>query len=150
MVGETLEILVDKRLGDRSWITNKREEIQGQNEETCHLQFMQTRWQLASPCLEEQSQRLPMTWPKCLGRGIHLTVPPSLRSIDNPPSSAPFSSSSSDSSGSPSLESLMEPELGYEASLSSDADDKYIYINNNFWRSISCISLQPMLSFVYI
>ena len=50
---------------------------------------MQTRWQQASPHLEEQPQRLQVSWPKCLGRGIHLTLPPSPRSIDNPPSSAP-------------------------------------------------------------
>ena len=65
-----------------------------------------------SPRMEEALQRLPTTWPRCLGRGAPICsfLPP----LPTP------SSTSSNSSEPPSLESLTELESGYEASVSSD------------------------------
>ena len=119
--GDTLRILVEKqperRPGDRQWTSDKKEV------ESCHMESIRTQWQQTGPCLEGQPLRQPGTWPNCLGRGIHITLPFSPRSVHNPPSPVP-SSSSSDSSGPPSLESITEPESGYEASvfLSSDTE----------------------------
>ena len=72
-----MEILVDKRPGDGQWTTSQKQETQRQNEETCQLKSVWTKWQQVSPHLEEQPQRQPVSWPKCLGRGICLTPPPS-------------------------------------------------------------------------
>ena len=44
MVGGTLEILVDRRLGDRPWTISQKEEAQCQNDETCHLKSVRTKW----------------------------------------------------------------------------------------------------------
>ena len=119
---ETLEILVDKRPGDRQGTQIQKEETQHQKEETCHMESVQTKWQQGSTKLEQQPQRQLVSWPKCFGRGICLTLPPSPRSIDNPPSPLQSPFLSSDSSGPPSLESITGPELGYKASLSSDTE----------------------------
>ena len=98
---ETLEILVDKRPGNGQWTQSQKEETKCQKEDTCHIESVWTKWQQVSPCLEDQPQRQPVSWPKCLDRGICLTPPPSPRSIDNPPSSVPSPSFSSDSFGPP-------------------------------------------------
>ena len=98
-----LNILIEKRPGDRQQTTDKMKI------ENCHMESIWTQWQQL------------VTWPKCLGRGIHLTLPSSTRSVVKPPSPVP-SSSSSDSSGPSSLESMTEPESGYEASISSSPD----------------------------
>ena len=79
---------------------------------------IRTWYQQNGPRDKEAPQRWPITWPKCLGRGA-----PTCSFW--PPSSTP-STTSSDSLGLPSLESLTDPELGYEAlvssTLSSDTD----------------------------
>ena len=41
---ETLEILVDKRPGDRQWTQSQKEETQSQKEETCHMGSVWTKW----------------------------------------------------------------------------------------------------------
>ena len=74
--------------------------------ESTRTQYCQT-----SPQTEEAPQILPITWPRCLGRGA-----PACNF--QPPSPTP-SSTSSDSSEPPSLKSLMEPESRHEVSVSS-------------------------------
>ena len=117
--GDTLGILVEKqperRPGDKQW-TSDKEEV-----EPCHMESIRTQWQQTGTHLEGHPLRQPGTWPKCLGGGIHITLSSSPRSVDNSPSPIP-SSSSSDFSGPPSLESIMEPESGYEVSMSSSSD----------------------------
>ena len=70
-----------------------------------------TRYCQMSPQMEETPQRLPTTWPKCLGKGAPVCS-------FQPPLPTP-SSTSSNLLQPPSLESLTEPESGYEASVSS-------------------------------
>ena len=70
-----------------------------------------TQYCQMSPWPEETPQQLPTTWPKCLGRGAPICS-------FQPPLPTP-SSTSSNSLGPPSLESLIGPESGYEASISS-------------------------------
>ena len=65
-----------------------------------------------SPRMGEAPQRLPTTWPQCLARGALI--------CSFQPPSPTVSSTSSDLSEPPSLESLAEQESGYEASVSSD------------------------------
>ena len=60
------------------------------------------------PHAEELPQRLPGAWPNCLGRGFHIN-PPTPPRIEVQAPSPTSSTISSDSSGCPSLESLMEP-----------------------------------------
>ena len=74
-----------------------------------------------APNAEELPQRLPDTWPNCMGRGVHIN-PPSPPRIEAQAPSPTLSTTSSDSSGPPPLESLMESESGYEASISSSPD----------------------------
>ena len=75
-------------------------------------------YQQTGPRGKEIPQRWPITWPRCLGRG---TPTCSFRLLSPTPSTT-----FSDSLGPPSLESLTDPELGYEAlvssTLSSDTD----------------------------
>ena len=91
--------------------------------EDSHMESTQTHWQQMGPHLKVTPQRLPGIWPKCLGRGVCLNPPYSPRIEVQPPSPTLYTTSS-DSSGPPSLESLMEPESGYEASVSLSPDTK--------------------------
>ena len=75
------------------------------------IKSTRTRYCQMSLRIEEAPQRLPTTWPQCLGRGAPTCS-------FQPPSPTP-SSTSSNSLEPPSLESLTEPESGYEASVSS-------------------------------
>ena len=75
------------------------------------IKSTRTQYCQMSPRTHKAPQRLPTTWPWCLGRGAPTC---SFR----PPLQTP-SSTSSDLSELPSLESLTEPESGYEASVSS-------------------------------
>ena len=120
--GETLEILPERRPGDQQQTSDQS------GIKNCHMESICTWWQQLEPHLEEPSQRQPMTWPRCLGRGIHLNLPTSPKSVAQPIPS----SSSSDSSGPPSLESITEPESGYEVSVSSASDTEWEKSNSLF------------------
>ena len=79
-----------------------------------------TRTQNAGPHPQgvDPSFRHPISWPKCLGRGLPAASPP----FEPTPSSS-LTSSNTDSSGPPSLESVTRPESRYEASpLSSNTE----------------------------
>ena len=75
------------------------------------IESTRTQYHQMSHRNDKAQKRLPTTWPWCLGRGAPTC---SLR----PPSPTP-SSTSSDSSEPPSLESLTELESWYEALVSS-------------------------------
>ena len=82
----------------------------------CNLESVQTQSRTPSP--QSQGTKLPMrwpvSWPKCLGRGLpHApTTPPPM----------PSSCSEPDSSCLPSFESITRPESSYEASDSFSTD----------------------------
>ena len=115
--GETLQIMTEGRPGD--WqLTSDQPGI-----EDSHMESTQTWWWQMGPHVEETPQRLSGTWPKYLGRGVHIN-PPSLPRIEAQPPSPTLSTTSSNSSGPPSLESLTELESGYEASVFSSSDTK--------------------------
>ena len=82
----------------------------------CHLESIQTRSRTPRPQSQETRppMRWPISWPKCLGRGLP-HAPPT-------PLPMPSSSSNWDSSSLPSLESITRPESGYKASDSSNTD----------------------------
>ena len=82
---------------------------------------------------EVAPQWWPTTWPWCLGRGAPTC---SFR----PPSLAPLTTSSN-SSGLPSLESLIDPESGYEALASSTLSSNMDWIT----CLIALLSLDPDL-----
>ena len=107
--GATLEIMVqmDRCPGHRPG-TNNESPHDDDNRDT---ESTQTQYCQMGPWPEETPHRLPTTWPRCLGRGasVHSFQPPS----------PTLSSTSDDSSGPPSLESLTKLESGYEASVSS-------------------------------
>ena len=110
---ETLKIMTermpDRRPGDQ------QQTMDQPDSESSHMESIQTQYQQVGPCLDATPQRLPVTLPKYLGRGMSPRIEAQL------PSPAP-SLTSSDSSRPPSLESLTEPESGYEASISSSLD----------------------------
>ena len=110
--GATLKIMaqMDRCLGHR-------QETDKVTTDTCDYdngdtESTRTQYHQMSPWPEATPQQLPTTWPKCLGRGA------SMHCSFLPPLPTP-SSTSSNSSGPPSLESLTELESGYEASISS-------------------------------
>ena len=82
----------------------------------CNLESVCTWSRTPSLRLQESEppMRWPIAWPKCLGRGLPHAPP-------TPPSIL-TSSSESDSSSLPFLESITEPESSYEASDSSSND----------------------------
>ena len=71
-----------------------------------------TQYHQLHPQMKEAPQRLPITWPWCLGRGAPV--------CSFLPSSPTPSSTSSNSLETTSLESLTKPESVYGASVSSD------------------------------
>ena len=109
--GVTLEIMVqmDRCQGHRQETGNMTSDIcdyeNGDTEST------KTWYHHVSSWPEQTPQRLPTTWPKCLGRGAPVC---SLW----PPSPTPYSTSSN-SFVPPSLESLTELESGHESPVSS-------------------------------
>ena len=112
--GETLQIMVERNPGDPQLTMDWPRMGDSSMEST------QTWWRWMGPHAEETPQRLPETWPNCLG-GVCMN-PPSPPRIEAQAPSPTLSTTSSNSSGLPSLESLTEPESGYEASVSSSPD----------------------------
>ena len=113
--GATLAIMVqmDQCPGRRPGIDQEtRDQKTLCNYDHGDIESTRTQYCQPSPRMEEALQRLPTTWPWCLGRGAPICS-------FQPPLPTP-SYTSSDSSEPPSLESLTEPESGYEASVSSD------------------------------
>ena len=115
--GATLEIMteMDRQPGDRLGTLDYPKTFDNSDQDNRHTESIRIWYHQMGPNPEAIPQQLPETWPKCLGRGTPLKLE------SWPPSPAP-SSTSSDSSRPPSLESLTEPESGYEASISSDTD----------------------------
>ena len=112
--GATLEIMakMDRSPGHRPEAVNYPTTSDTFDKDNGDTESIRTSYCQMSPCPEAIPQWLPNTWPKCLGRCVPLHC-------NSQPPSATLSSTSSNSSGPPSLESLTEPESGYEALISS-------------------------------
>ena len=110
--GATLEIMaqMDRHQGHRQETVNMTSDICDQD--NGDTKSTRTQYHQMSPHAEAIPQWLPNTWPECLGRSAPMHCSFQL------PSPTP-SSTSSDLSGPPSLESLAGLESGYEASISS-------------------------------
>ena len=115
--GATLEIMteMDRWLGDRTGTVDYPNICANPDQDNRHTESIRALYHQMGPHLEAIPQQLLETWLKCLGRGAPL------KWDSQPPLPTP-SSTSSDSSGPPSSESITKPESGYEASLSSDMD----------------------------
>ena len=119
--GATLEIMaeMDWHPGHRPETANYPMTSDTFDKDNGYTESTRTLYHQMNPHPEVIPQWLPNTWPKCLGRGAPLHC------NSWPPSPTP-SSTSSNSSGPPSLESLTKPESGYEAmkssTMSSDTD----------------------------
>ena len=112
--GAMLEIMaqMDRHPGCRLETINYPMTSDTFDQDNGDTESMRTQYCQMSPCPEALPQWLLNTWLKCLGRGAPLHCD------SQPPSPTP-SSTSSNSSGPPSLESLAGLESGYEASVFS-------------------------------
>ena len=106
---------MDRWPGDRLGTVDYPKVCNNPGQDNRHTKSIRTQYHQLGPCPEALPKQLPETWPKCLERGVPL------KCESQPPSPA-LSSTSSDSSGPPSLESISEPESRYEASISSNID----------------------------
>ena len=107
--GATLDIMVqmDQHPGRRPGVDQDKLCIQDHGD----IKSTRTQYHQMDSRIEEAPQRLPIIWPWCLGKGVPTCS-------FQPPSPSP-SSTSSDFSEHPFLESFTEPESRYEAFVSS-------------------------------